>query len=92
IGSGGSGGSGGNGGRDGSDGSDGRVRGSATVDAVASRATVYGSTDRHIALVGLDGISIVDTEDALLVLADEQAQDLSVLVARLEQRGLGHLR
>ncbi|ASK64973.1 mannose-1-phosphate guanyltransferase [Brachybacterium avium] len=76
------------------DGGDGDVRvlGSATVDAVSSRATVYGSTDRHIALVGLDGISIVDTEDALLVLADEQAQDLSVLVARLERCGLGRLR
>lgn len=69
-----------------------RVLGSASVDAVSSRATVYGATDRHIALVGLDGISIVDTEDALLVLADEQAQDLSVLVSRLERRGLGHLR
>lgn len=69
-----------------------RVLGSATVDAVSSRATVYGSTDRHIALVGLDGISIVDTEDALLVLADEQAQELSTLVARLDQQGLGRLR
>lgn len=73
-------------------GGDVRVLGSAAVDAVSSRATVYGATDRHIALVGLDGISIVDTEDALLVLADEQAQDLSALVARLERRGLGHLR
>jgi mannose-1-phosphate guanylyltransferase len=69
-----------------------RVLGSATVDAVSSRATVYGSTDRHIALVGLNGISIVDTEDALLVLADEQAQELSTLVARLDQQGLGRLR
>ena len=68
------------------------VVGSASVDAHASRATVYGATDRHIALLGLQGVSIVDTEDALLVLADEQAQDLSALVARLERRGLGHLR
>mgnify|MGYP003767859999 FL=1 len=74
------------------DGSDVQVLGGAGVDAISSRATVYGSTDRHIALVGLDGISIVDTEDALLVLADEQAQDLSALVARLDARGLGHLR
>lgn len=69
-----------------------RVVGSASVDAVSSRATVYGSSNRHIALVGLDGISIVDTEDALLVLADDQAQDLAALVDRLDERGLGHLR
>ena len=69
-----------------------QVVGSASVDAVSSRATVYGSTNRHIALVGLDGISIVDTEDALLVLADDQAQDLATLVSRLDERGLGHLR
>src|SRR5699024_12498142 len=68
-----------------------RVLGRAAVDAVSSRATVYGATDRHIALVGLVGISIVDTEDALLVLADEQAQDLPALVARFAERGLGRL-
>ncbi|AXK45577.1 mannose-1-phosphate guanylyltransferase [Brachybacterium saurashtrense] len=77
---------------DGADDGDVRVLGGAQVDAVSSRATVYGSTDRHIALVGLDGISIVDTEDALLVLADAQAQDLSRLVARLEGHGLDRLR
>lgn len=69
-----------------------RVVGGASVDAVSSRATVYGATDRHIALVGLEGISIVDTEDALLVLADEQAQELSEIVRRLGEHGLDHLR
>ena len=69
-----------------------QVLGSAHVDALSSRATVYGATDRHIALVGLDGISIVDTEDVLLVLADEQAQDLATLVSRLDGQGRGHLR
>ncbi|GAA4521406.1 hypothetical protein GCM10023160_08130 [Brachybacterium paraconglomeratum] len=57
--------------------------GSTVVDAVSARTTVYGATDRHIALVGLDGIGILDTEDALLVLADAYAQDLTTLVARL---------
>ncbi|MGP5077543.1 mannose-1-phosphate guanylyltransferase [Brachybacterium alimentarium] len=76
----------------GSDGSDVQVLGAATVDALSSTATVYGSTDRHIALVGLQGISIVDTEDALLVLADEQAQTLARIVARLDENGHGHLR
>ena len=78
--------------RCGEDGTEVHVVGSASVDALSSRATVYGSTDRHIALVGLEGISIVDTEDALLVLADEKAQALQQLVGRLDEQGLGRLR
>ncbi|GAA1302416.1 mannose-1-phosphate guanylyltransferase [Brachybacterium tyrofermentans] len=74
------------------DGSDVRVLGTSTVDAIGSAATVYGSTDRHIALVGLQGISIVDTEDALLVLADDHAQDLTRLVDLLDEHGRGRLR
>jgi mannose-1-phosphate guanylyltransferase len=78
--------------RRGEDGTEVHVVGSASVDALSSRATVYGSTDRHIALVGLQGISVVDTEDALLVLADERAQDLQRLVGRLDEQGLERLR
>ena len=78
--------------RCGEDGTEVHVVGSASVDALSSRATVYGSTDRHIALVGLEGVSIVDTEDALLVLADEKAQALQQLVGRLDEQGLGRLR
>lgn len=74
------------------DGSDVQVLGTARVDAVDSRATVYGATHRHVALVGLDGVSVVDTEDVLLVLADDHAQDLGALVGRLPQAGLDHLR
>jgi mannose-1-phosphate guanylyltransferase len=74
------------------DGTEVHVVGSAGVDALASRATVYGATDRHIVLVGLQGISIVDTEDALLVLADEQAQALQRIVGRLDAQGLDRLR
>lgn len=69
-----------------------RVLGTAHVDAVGSRATVYGATHRHVALVGLDGISVVETDDVLLVLADEHAQDLATLVGRLPEAGLDHLR
>ena len=76
----------------GEDGTEVHVVGSASVDAHASRATVYGATDRHIALLGLQGVSIVDTEDALLVLADEQAQALQHLVDRLDAQGLDRLR
>ncbi|GAA1489987.1 mannose-1-phosphate guanylyltransferase [Brachybacterium sacelli] len=69
-----------------------QVLGAADVGALSSTATVYGATDRHIALVGVEGLSIVDTEDVLLVLADERAQELSRLVAGLDEQGLGHLR
>lgn len=69
-----------------------RVLGSASVDAVGARATVYGAADRRIALVGVEGISVVDTPEVLLVLADDAAQDLSTLVASLDERGLGNLR
>lgn len=69
-----------------------RVLGTAHVDAVRARATVYGATHRHVALVGLDGISVVDTDDVLLVLADDHAQDLAALVSRLSEDGLDHLR
>lgn len=69
-----------------------QVLGTADVGAVSSTATVYGSRDRHIALVGLEGISVVDTEDVLLVLADDLAQELSRLVAGLDGTGHGHLR
>jgi len=74
------------------DSADVRVLGTSTVDAIGSAATVYGSTDRHIALVGLQGISIVDTEDALLVLADDHAQDLTLLVDLLDEHDRGRLR
>ena len=75
----------------GTDDSDARALGTATVQAISSRATVYGSTHRHIALVGLEGISVVDTEDVLLVLADDRAQDLAALVRDLERTGPEHL-
>lgn len=76
----------------GGDASDVQVVGPGTVQAVSSRATVYGSTHRHVALVGLEGISVVDTEDVLLVLADGRAQDLAALVRGLDESGHGHLR
>ncbi|MGO1259342.1 MAG: mannose-1-phosphate guanylyltransferase [Brachybacterium sp.] len=72
--------------------SDVRVLGSQAVAALSSTATVYGSTDRLIALVGVQGISIVDTEDALLVIADDDAQRLAGLVAQLSDRGRDDLR
>lgn len=76
----------------GEDGSEVTVLGGAGVSAWGSRATVYGSPQRHVALVGVEGISVVETDDVLLVLADDSAQHLSSLVGQLEREGRGHLR
>lgn len=57
--------------------------GDASVRGCRAQATVYGSSDRLVAVVGVQGVSVVDTPDALLVLADDHAQDLSHLVASL---------
>ncbi|MDO5661855.1 MAG: mannose-1-phosphate guanylyltransferase [Brachybacterium sp.] len=68
------------------------VLGRTPVLSRGSRATVYGSTDRLVVLVGLDGVSVAQTDDVLLVLADDSAQDLAQVVAGLPEKGLGHLR
>ena len=66
--------------------------GGAETVAVGARATVYGSPGRLVALVGVDGVSVVDTDDALLVLGDARAQDLPALGDLLEAIGRGELR
>lgn len=63
------------------------VLGSVPVLATCSRATVYGDGERPVALVGLDGISVVETEDVLLVLDDAHAQRLGELVRGLPDAG-----
>ncbi|WP_376981749.1 mannose-1-phosphate guanylyltransferase [Brachybacterium hainanense] len=67
------------------------VLGDAAVLAEDSRATVYSGSARPVALLGVQGVSVVETEDVLLVLADERAQDLGALVRGLPAAGLGHL-
>lgn len=74
------------------EGSDVVVVGGAETIAIDAQATVYGSPTRPVALVGVEGISVVDTPDVLLVLADERAQDLSRLGALLDAEGLDALR
>lgn len=67
------------------------VVGSAKVVSVESRARVYSSSARPIALVGLDGVSVVDTGDVLLVVDDAKAQEVGALVKLLEDQGFGSL-
>jgi mannose-1-phosphate guanylyltransferase len=50
---------------------------------------VHGRPGKTIAVIGLDDLVIVDTEDALLVMPRDRAQDVRAITAELERRGLG---
>jgi mannose-1-phosphate guanylyltransferase len=50
-----------------------------------SSSLIYGS-ERLIATVGVQGIVIVDTGDALLVCAKDRAQDVKHIVELLKQK------
>lgn len=73
-------------------GADVMVLGGAQTVALDARATVYGSSDRLVALLGVQGVSVVDTPGALLVVDDSRAQDLGALGALLDEAGRGDLR
>jgi len=48
-----------------------------------------GNEKRLIATIGLEGLVVVDTEDALLICAKEREQDVRAMVKRLEEMGRG---
>lgn len=48
---------------------------------------VYSDSERLIATVGLENFLVVDTEDALLIVPRDRAQDVKQLVDELRQRG-----
>lgn len=50
-------------------------------------SVVYSSTGKLIATIGLDGLIIVDTPDALLVAPADRAQDVKKIVERLKEEG-----
>jgi mannose-1-phosphate guanylyltransferase len=66
----------------------------ATGNAVVGEAVVLdsrncyvrGRADKLIALIGVDDLVVVDTEDALLVMPRERAQDVRDVVAELKAR------
>lgn len=76
------------------DGPDARVvaLGGAETVSIDATATVYGAAGRLVALVGVDGVSVVETDDALLVLGNDRAQDLSRLGELLADAGRDELR
>ena len=61
---------------------------SGTVLAIdARRVTAYGGREKLIALVGVEDLVVVDTEDALLVCRKDQAQRVKELLDRLGADG-----
>jgi mannose-1-phosphate guanylyltransferase len=54
---------------------------------VESRNTFVQSEDRLVAAVGVEGLMIIDTPDALLVAHPDKAQDVKKVVAQLKNNG-----
>ncbi len=65
-----------------------KVIGDSPVISEDSSGVVISTGDRPVALVGLDDVVVVDTDDALLVTSRSSAQKVKNVVARLGDRGL----
>jgi mannose-1-phosphate guanylyltransferase len=55
------------------------------VQVETRRSVVWSETNRLVALVGLENIVVVDTEDALLVIDRHRAQDVRKVVSELKK-------
>ena len=62
--------------------------GACTHVSLGSANSLICSEKRLVATIGLDGIVLVETEDAILLLPMDRAQDVGKLVAELRSRGL----
>ena len=62
------------------------------VIAIDSRNTLAWSERRLVALVGLDDMVVVDTDDALLVARRDRVQDVKHVVAQLKQEARPHAK
>ncbi len=61
------------------------------LDAEARGCVVWSETGRVVALVGLEGVVVVDTPDALLVADRRRAQEVRRVVERLKAQRRDHL-
>jgi mannose-1-phosphate guanylyltransferase len=65
-----------------------RVKGGRRAAIIDSSGNlIWSTTDRTVALVGVEGLLVVETGDALLVCRDDRSQDVRRLVDLLEQSG-----
>jgi mannose-1-phosphate guanylyltransferase len=60
------------------------VRGD-VIQSGTRNSVIWSETGRLIALVGLENIAVVDTEDALLVINRDSAQEVRRIVEQLKQ-------
>ncbi len=68
-----------------------RVRGPRPVFVDARRNLVWNTSGRKQVLLGVEGLIVVDTEDALLVCSSERAQEIRRVVEELSRRGAKRL-
>jgi len=61
------------------------------VIAEGCRDTYVSAGSRLVAAVGLDGFVVVETEDAVMVLPKDRAQDVKKIVERLKKAGRSEL-
>ena len=55
--------------------------------ALSSRGNLAASDKRLIALIGVEGLVVIDTEDAVLVCSADRVQDVKQIVDELQRRG-----
>lgn len=61
-----------------------------TIQIDSTRSVVYGN-GRLIALLGVDNVIVVDTDDAILICERTRAQEVRAFVDELRRRGSTHL-
>lgn len=61
------------------------------IDAKGNLAVSLGSTKKTIALVGVDNLVVVETDDAVLVIPRDRAQDVRLAVDELKKQGKASL-
>ena len=66
-------------------------RGRGDLVAIDSSGNIVSASDRLVALVGVNDLIVVETPDATLVCAKQDAQKIKEIIARLETEGRSEL-
>ena len=57
------------------------------VLALSSRGNLVAADKRLVALVGVEGLVVIETEDAVLVCSADRVQDVKQIIDELDRRG-----